>query len=342
MGQIRFFFSWIFIEVQNGYEHYIDARFSNYTLKYAGRNWRTDSDEYFVVLGFGVYTTQNFKQFHRVTGLLRESGYVEGSDVATRFGEIAGVISSPNSPDLVWVADQSNNCLREIDRKTKTTKELIGNCQLNEVKDGTGVQAKIGTPVNLIYNYKNVLFFDNTMPSIRKLSFLPTQKKWRITTLFHRTKPVSSLALDPPSLNFYMTHDDNTVSVLNVDGTEKTLINSTTRYKDGNLSVSSVSQPGEIIFFDESLFILVDKGNNILRLVNLQEKTIFSVCVPQYGTENIRVLAGSVTICRLRKPQNLVLNKRSQVIYILGEEGYSLLLFRKGNHNEYLSILYLK
>lgn len=284
------------------------------------------SDVYLVVIGYAIYTTRDFNIYYVLAGDRFSKGAINSKGGGARFGLITAMMDSPKDRTRLWVSDSTYCCIRGVYRKTNYTFTQAGSCTSCQQRDGGTPQARIGSPVGLVTHLLNpdkTFFYDNKYKSVKCLCH--NNGKWQVNTVFSWTKEVNSISLDSSGQYLYVTEQSNIFRIKSTwqDGYES-VIESEAGHNDGRLSTAKVNNPKGMIFVNDDLFLLADFGNNVLRLVDLIETKISSICIPHSNADEIPV-SSDITSCKINSPFYFYKKRRSSSISILGEsDAYQL------------------
>lgn len=285
---------------------------------------------YLVAIAYGLYATQDLKNFNLVAGHSNWYSYKEGNGGSARFGNISGIVLSPQDRKSIWVADNTNKCVRKIDRFTRNTRPLTGKCLVNSVQDGKFLKAKIGNIVELVkMNNEAIYFFDNTGRKIRCLCKKRTG--WEVITVFTANRQANSIALDRSKNYIYMTHPGriSRVSTTWRYTTYHLLIDDNPHYYgDGEFSKVALGNPQQMLFLEDHLFLVADLRFNNLRLIDVYNENVSSICIPQES--NIGIPHGDfINYCKLVMPIRLLFSQSRSAIHIAASNAIYDLLYSK-------------
>jgi len=277
---------------------------------------------FLVVFGYALLTVERSRFYWAIAGNIRHSGYKEGKSLYSRYGVITGVLLFPEDKNKVWIADHTNGCIRHVNRKSLQSAELVGKCTESLVKDGNFSVAGIGEPIGLLYYTRDdVFFFENKEPSVRRIHKL--HGKWVVETIYIANRAAKYIALDPHKKYVYMTHSAG-VSRINEEG-ETLIIESKNGHHDGPIKEAKTRELGYMMFLSNDLFMVVDTGNNVIRVVDLYSSLVSTICVPQ-TSEPVSV-EGIVDRCRIQKPIYLLDKSKYSFVWVLGKRGYYQLFY---------------
>ena len=109
---------------------------------------------------------------------------------------------------------------------------------------------------------------------------------------------------------------------------EKLIVKAGNLSNDGSIEEASVKTPGSFSFLNEDVFLIVDVGTQSLRVVNLLNGTVSSICQPH---DSDQFVAGKISECQLLKPKFILYDPalKNGSIYIGGAELHSLTYITK-------------
>jgi len=277
---------------------------------------------FLVVFGYALLTVERAQFYWAIAGTISFSGYKEAKGLYSRYGVITGVLLFPEDKNKVWIADHTNGCIRHVNRKSLQSAELVGKCTKSLVKDGNFSVAEIGEPIGLLYYARDdVLFFENKKPSVRRIR--KWHGKWVVETIFTANRYASYIALDPRKKAVYMTHSTG-VSRINENG-ETLILESKNGHHDGPIEEAKTRELGYMMFLSNDLFMVVDQGNNVIRVVDLYSSLVSTICVPQ--TSDPVVVDGDVDRCRIQQPIYLLDKSKYFYVWVLGKRRYYQLFY---------------
>ncbi|KAF6021338.1 hypothetical protein EB796_020354 [Bugula neritina] len=301
---------------------------------------------YIIVWGHSICTTSDFITLENITGSLDQNAYAQGPPGRARFDTITGVVTNPTSNKQIWVSDYGNSCIRTVNRETGFTNVLTGRCREKTVQDGTINSAGVAYPFGMAVSpsdRQKVYFYENGEGSIRCI--LRIGPSWYLRTVLGLRKKISGLNFDPAGKFLYLSYETSIVRVPTtwenpsqeisidfIDSIAEDII-SGVGHEDGPLESARMKDPMHIIFLDETTFLFADYNNHVLRMVDLLNSSISTICVPQ-GTD-YNVTEGAIDTCRIELPRQIVQSKESSKLYILGDYRFHELTYS----GEFLSLV---
>ena len=252
--------------------------------------------------------TTDSNETKTIVGRATKHAYREGAGEAARFSGITGFYQI-NSRTVV-VVDQSNHCLRHIDRPTAQTQPFSGTCTKSGYADGA--QALFYSPHSIIPDSRDqdkLLVTDNGNNAVRHVDI-----NTRVVSTFYKGALNYPLGItqDFSSGDLYMT-TFSAVYHLNYHSKDLTLITGSPTqhgYRDGDFSVSLFYYPNELLLIDNMRKLLVtDYNNNRLRILDRQSNTTYSLCTGARGH-----IDGDMDSCSLYWPRSLMVSGDSLFI----------------------------
>jgi len=146
--------------------------------------------------------------------------------------------------------------------------------------------------------------------------------------------------LNPSGLLMYISHSMGVTQVCLVCGNLEPLliVKKGEKHNDGNLEYSAVKSVEHFLFFDNYNFLLADTGNNLIRVVNLRDSTISSLCRPH--PYSLTEQSGNISTCKLRFPIHLLNAEHLNGVIIMGIESFYMLNYGENIMNLTLKIAY--
>lgn len=249
------------------------------------------------------------------------SGYINAVGAEARFQYITGFIQL--DARRVIVVDNGNNCVRLVDRVTRTAEPLVGQCSRYGYVDGVGDQALFAGPWSIVQDqsdhnvvivtdrYNNALrsidLRDNSVSTLhiggglyRPRAFIWSEKELWITGYTN----ITSFSVEKKRVSLIA----GSVIVGDNDGDLETVEHrNTTLGKLFSLSSANGQPPTdnpaylfrdlpkfkdilEIVSVDKGVFLVVDRGNGKLRLLDTTQNSVSSICDGEDG-RTCRVLS---------------------------------------------------
>lgn len=233
------------------------------------------------------------------------SGYNEGVGSRARFSTISGFLQI--GPNSVVVLDRFNHCVRLIDRDTRNTSTLAGQCSSKGYLDGPA--ANFNEPYDIIQNTlqeNQFLVSDRANNAVRIISGR------NVSTLIKSDQmPLpKGMAQDKTSGSLYIISACGLVMYDFVRQTISVIISpSSVGFADGGLDNTKMFYPKEVALLSSRALIVSDPNNRRLRLIDLTTNTTKSVCSGKQGYKD-----RNLTECRLYTPWSIHLQKN--VLYI--------------------------
>lgn len=236
---------------------------------------------YFISSYHAIYWTYNFRNFSHLAGIYQSTGYETG--VSAKFGRLTGIIAFEKNRKTILVADYTYHCIHEVDLgeqyislSDNNVAEFAGKCQVARSIDGSISEAGITSPTDLIFENENSFVFSE-VSTVRRL--LLENGDWKITTLTDTGYNINKIAFDPFKATVFITHTSR-ISRLSTNGL--TIISGqNSGYRDGSLNESEFNDPQQIAFLSDRVFVVADRQNHVLRIVNLADQTVSTVCQPK-------------------------------------------------------------
>ena len=209
-----------------------------------------------------------------IAGSATSSGYVEGVGSDARFTSIVSFVQL--SATHVIEADESNHCLRSINRTTNQTETYAGSC--GHSGDQDGVAALFNTPVLIIIDVSQPhQLFVSHFCSSANLKSISTDNK-NVSTILHSTLCFLYLAQQQSSGNIFATFTHG-LGIYDYQNNSFNVISGSSRgFVDGDLSQARFSSPRGLELLSLDILIIADWGNQRLRLIDLDNNTSSSIC----------------------------------------------------------------
>lgn len=230
------------------------------------------------------------------------SGYREDLGTEARFGSIDGFAQINDS--AVIASGTSYNCLRLIDRDTLATSKFVGTCRIvldNSYRDGNDALFNGPRALLLADSAEGLFVVDYGNDAVRYVNLI--------------TREVSTLLVDHLNNPLTVTYDFTREDLLIVDShrvlrynlctQSLTVLSDTTKagYSEGELSLPvKFNYPIEVLALSGSIILVVDRGNDRLRVINTTSVTGSSIC-----TGHDYTIDGDIDKCALRSPKCLLL-----------------------------------
>ena len=264
----------------------------------------------------------NTWQSSTLVGEATSTSYAEGEGTSARFNVISGFVQV-NSTYLILV-DQGNHCVRGVQKSSPAwpsrrlgviynTSHLAGTCGERGNDD-----TKLNTPSKIIKAPKKDRFYisDYENIAVRELDMASGNLTvWH--TFFVGFGPVG-IALHDNDILYMITSEVLWVhKIIN----ENSALSSTSQltyskkfgYVDGDASDAEFNFPQEIAFLNDSLLLVADKGNNRLRVLDIDEKIVSTLC-------DVNRLQNDSEWCTLPEAQSLAVIE-SGAVYVGTKQG---------------------
>ena len=197
------------------------------------------------------------------------------------------------SPTEVVVIDSSNACLRNVNRITLQTEQLVGQCESSGYVDGVGNNSRFNRPEHVIKdmmspNHLIVTDQDNDGNTVLRSVDLVTLN----LTLFapmpnHMDNTDIGITQQEDSGNIFVTvhhwggSDLNNIMMLNYGSKALTYINQ--KYmpcglNDGPILEAEFCTPGAPIFLNPDVLLIADWYNGRVRALDLKKNKTSSIC----------------------------------------------------------------
>ena len=271
-----------------------------------------------------------------IAGRDRKSGYQEGKGFNARFNFMTSFYQF-NSTTVV-IADTSNDCVRTVNRITNMTSWVSGKCAdplgFGSV-DGSFYSARFSGPYYFVKlpgfvsdGHEQLAFTD--FSSIRIMDFTAETVSTMVEEDVIERPRVLTLSPDNSSLYFSFF---NGVGHLELATYRRTILSQGYRHGtpvDGPLS--SAVFGGDInamAFLGEKVLIVSDQENNIIRVIDLVDRQVSSICQhPTLDADSMcpigKVRSGDITKCLTCVPQSFYIMRDENKILLggIGALGY--------------------
>lgn len=238
-----------------------------------------------------------------IVGLATSAGYVYSKGTSARFSTITGF--KQISRTQVVVCDLNNYILRLVDRVDLSTEILAGSSRSYGLDDGYA--AKFKTPYGVVQDPRNPdKLFISDYGNNRIRSF-------DMKTKFTSTLPFSTVGYTyPNSMSFGPSNDGLIISTNHYvmmhslsQSTQQKLFGSPTSGSDTVISPindAKFNTPRDVIALSDSLFIMADRSNHVIRVVDHESRLVTRLCSGEAGTRD-----GPSEVCALSSPTALML-----------------------------------
>lgn len=241
-----------------------------------------------------------------VAGIATQSGYTEGVGEDARFDDITGFTQINDTH--VAAADHHNHCLRWVNRLNRVTSPLAGECGSSGNIDGLNARFKNPYAVIRDKNSSTLLIVtDYRNHAVRLVEVITRRTETLINIGLYGPRGIS---LDENGENLYIANF-NYINKYNMESQALTDVagNGSNGYGDGRLHEAQFSNLRHLIGLSDNLLLVVDGNNLRLRLIDIENDSVTSICNGEKKTED-----GTQKSCSLNDPFSLVLGESQ--IYI--------------------------
>lgn len=277
----------------------------------------TTPDAHLVLKDERIFRTEDFLTFD----LVGNNQTYSNDD----FRNVTGWNISPKDSNRIWFLSFDSCCVQEFDLQSYSFAVVAGKCMECGSRDGTFLNALIGEPKQLLsrkYSKAELVFFDNFATSLRCLCFI--ESKWKVVTLLQSDTPVNYITFDVAEHFLYATTRDNGLLRMKSSWREgiDIIMSPNDGHNDGKLNNAALQNPQHMFFLSNDMFFIADHGNNVLRLVDLKDNTISTVCVPRINTTED--IDGNADECKIAEPISFFMQDELSIA-IFGSSSYYLL-----------------
>lgn len=249
------------------------------------------------------------QQTSLVVGNSYIAGYREGSGGSARFNILSGFEQINSSH--VLITDVYNHCIRLLDRSTNTTTTIAGVCGWSGHRDGPLTSARLNTPFKIIRlpNTDRYLISDYGNLLIRELNLATGQ----VSTFVNTTEKPNALLLSRDGSSVFFSWFKG-IGEVNLLTKQVTFLTSPDKkyygFRDGPASRAVFHRVEEMVYLNDNLILMTDLRNNVLRLFNIRNKYVTTIC----NTGNSTV-SGTIETCQMRVPRSLLVQpSRNRVL----------------------------
>lgn len=256
--------------------------------------------------------TTNGSDTHVIVGGTR--GYREGVGQNAYLNDMHG-FSQINSTHVL-LADTLNHCLRFLNRVTEETSHYLGTCQSSGFVDGE--EPKFNKPWAVVQDpsHSSIIYLtDSDNHALRMINMADAVCSTVISKKLRGIFYPKGLSLDWRKKKLLIANDHfiSSVDVQNYDidviaGTSS----STFGFKDADTKNSMFSDPHGVISLSENITVIADHDNYRIRVVDLIQKNVYSICSGYPSTEE-----GDVAACGLMNPNDLLY--WNSYLYVAGD-----------------------
>ena len=223
--------------------------------------------------------TSDGTKTHLIAGNPTQSGYREGVGAEAWFRYITGFTQI--SEKLVVVADSSNHCMRLIDRTTRTTSVLSGQCESRGYMDGR--PGLFASPWSVLVDQrdKDQLFITDYSNSDVRTVDVESQV---VDTLVKNgsLKHIIGITQEEKSGDLFVTATHAVYRIMYIQKTLSLISGSPgskSGHEDGTLLSSLFNFPEELIFITPKNLLVADYDNNKLRLLDMKADKVTTLHV---------------------------------------------------------------
>lgn len=245
----------------------------------------------------------------KVVGSSTLRGYHEGIGGTARFDVLSG-FKQVNATHVV-VLDNSNHCVRIVDRTTNRTSTLAGRCWSSGYVDGSFPDARFKLPFQIIQSdtENRYLIADYGNLVIRELRL----ENQQVSTLVNTTEKPNALLLSRDRKSVFFSWFKG-VGQVDLQTKEVQFLTSPDKlyygFRDGAANQAVFERVEEMVYLNDHLILMTDIRNNVLRVFNLISNSISTVCNRDNGT-----VTGTIASCEIHLPRSLlVMPNRDQVL----------------------------
>ena len=249
-------------------------------------------------------TTNGLSPVSRIAGHFWRFGYVEDVGTSAKFNIITGFVQL--SPSKVVVADNSNHCLRIVDRETNRTAPLVGNCTIHGYEDGT--QALFNYPWSVFKDIKDpthILVSEHGNQVVRSIN----TNTLTVSTLFSFGPSIFwGIAQDPKTGDLYVTYrhsyqiDKYDYLAKEIKAVFQPATNHNEATEPPSLNTAFFEYPIEMTFLLKNMIIGAERKKHRLRVLDLETNTTTTICSGTKGRED-----GNLTHCELHNPHSVLM-----------------------------------
>lgn len=196
----------------------------------------------------------------------KASGYQDGSRAEALFGEITGFTQITHKH--VVVVDQTNHCLRVIDRDTGITSTFSGQCETAGYTDGR--PGLISWPRSVMRDNKDggqLLFTDRGNKAVRTVSISTETVCTFVKSDILRA--ITALTQDIEGDLYVIAASHVLYRITYIDKMIKRIAGGRGGYQDSSLLNSLFSYIRDIVFIGHQALLVAEENNNKIRLVDM-------------------------------------------------------------------------
>ena len=283
---------------------------------------RFEPENILITAGCSLKQIDVNSQVKTLAGVDQKCYHRNGKGTAAYFKRI---YSFSQADGKVLVVDTESHCLRSFDRSTAIVKDVVGNCSGSSAgfMDGIGASAKFNSPTSIIQHKTDPAMFliaDRYNDAIRQLDSLNRN----VTTVL-RQGPLQN----PVSLSWNPYNDDEIFILQSRSFYSLSLTSFTVTHKfsglqgsgDGSIIDATYLTLTQSISLHQQLYLVSDSGSNKIRVVNMKNQTVTSICNGQQGNSD-----GPAENCSLYSPYSIALlgnhlyiGTHRQIRYVRGQ-----------------------
>ena len=218
-------------------------------------------------------------------------GYEEGIGADALFLSIGGFAQI--RPTEVVVVDSSNACLRNVNRITLQTEQLVGQCESSGYVDGVGNNSRFNRPEYVIKdlmssNHLIATDQDNDGNAVLRSVDLVTLNVTLFAPIPNDTTYINGITQQEDSGNFFVAvsyewtgEGGGTIMMLNYASKALTYITQKDMpcgLNDGPILEAEFCTPGAPIFLNPDVLLIADWYNGRVRALDLKKNKTSSIC----------------------------------------------------------------
>lgn len=230
---------------------------------------------------------------------------------------ITGFLQTSSSH--VLLPDYWRHCIRDLDRANNQVSVLYGVCGTSGSTDGQGKLARFNHPQSIItdkLHFGKLLVADRFNRAIRSIE----SQSGKVSTV------VQYLSSRPKYMEWYeeslLVTSEHQIHVITWNDRDEAaaavLTGSTTSgYRDGTFSSARFSYPSGISYLSPHMFLVIDYGNQNIRLLDMRNRRVLPACVESLCNISFRFTAEPDSV--LRAEDSVYVGLKGQVLQLSGE-----------------------